>query len=49
MVGNVENPYFQKALGPRLQRIDREYVILEEEVLNLCILLFSKSVAPFLD
>ena len=31
---------FRKALGPRLQQIDPEYVILEEEVLNLCILFF---------
>ena len=31
---------FRKALGPRLQQIDPEYVIPEEEVLNLCILLF---------
>ena len=29
---------FRKALGPRLQQIDPEHVILEEEVLNLCIL-----------
>ena len=29
---------FRKALGPRLQQIDPEYVILEEEVLNLYIL-----------
>ena len=28
---------FRKALGPRLQQIDPEYVIPEEEVLNLCI------------
>ena len=27
---------FRKALGPRLQQIDPEYVIPEEEVLNLC-------------
>jgi len=31
---------FRKALGPRLQQIDLEYVIPEEEVLNLCILFF---------
>jgi hypothetical protein len=31
---------FRKALGPRLQQIDPEYVTPEEEVLNLCILLF---------
>ena len=30
----------RKALGPRLQQIDLEYVIPEEEVLNLCILFF---------
>ena len=29
---------FRKALGPRLQQIDPEYVIPEEEVLNLCTL-----------
>jgi len=28
---------FRRALGPRLQQIDPEYVIPEEEVLNLCI------------
>ena len=27
---------FRKALSPRLQQIDPEYIILEEEVLNLC-------------
>ena len=37
MVGNVENTCIQKALGPRLQQIDPEYVIPEEEVLNLYI------------
>ena len=37
---------FRKALGPRLQQIDPEYVIPEEEVLNLCILLFLDH--PFL-
>ena len=31
---------FRKALGPRLQQIDLEYVIPEEEVLNLCTLSF---------
>jgi len=31
---------FRKALGPRLQQIDPEYVIPEEEVLNLYIHLF---------
>jgi hypothetical protein len=31
---------FRKALGPRLQQIDPEYVIPEEEVLNLCIYFF---------
>ena len=29
---------FRKALGPRLQQIDPEYIIPEEEVLNLCTL-----------
>ena len=37
---------FGKALGPRLQQINPEYVIPEEEVLNLCILLFLDH--PFL-
>jgi hypothetical protein len=37
---------FRKALGPRLQQIDPKYVIPEEEVLNLCILLFLDH--PFL-
>ena len=37
---------FRKALGPRLQQIDPEYAILEEEVPNLCILLFLDH--PFL-
>ena len=27
---------FRKAIGPRLQQIDPEYAIPEEEVLNLC-------------
>ena len=31
---------FRKALGPRLQQIDLEYVIPKEEVPNLCILFF---------
>ena len=38
---------FRKALGPRLQQIDPEYVILEEEVLNLCIFSFQ-ILYPFL-
>jgi len=38
--------FFRKALGPRLQQIDPEYVIPEEEVLNLCISLLLDH--PFL-
>ena len=34
---------FRKALGPRLQQIDPEYVIPEEEVLILCIHPFKSS------
>ena len=37
---------FRKALGPRLQQIDPEYAIPEEEIPNLCIFLFLDH--PFL-
>ena len=38
---------FRKALGLRLQQIDSEYIIPEEEVLNLCTFFPSKSSIPF--
>jgi len=36
---------FRKALGPLLQQIDPEYVIPDEEVLNLHIILSEPSTA----
>ena len=39
---------FRKALGPRLQQIDPEYVIPEEEVLNLCTLFFLSPLSLYL-